>query len=173
MNKSLAYVFAAAALLAPPLLLVSDLLLVMFMSEPGLFAQRVALSLFVPATVGAALLARDRARWQITAGAALAALGAIAIVIRPGFLAAPTRPPAVLFPLGLLVMSGAMIGSTVSRRVAALIGAGALLYPLAHQSGVPAALIGGDVILLVAFWILAIRALNPKSQDPSPTSLVS
>lgn len=173
MNKSLAYVFAAAALLAPPLLLVSDLLLVMFMSEPGLFTQRVALSLFVPAIVGAALLARDRARWQITAGAALAVLGAIAIVARPGFLAAPTRPPAVLFPLGLLVMSGAMIGSTVSRRVAALIGAGALLFPLAHQSGVPAALIGGDVILLVAFWILAARALNPTSLDPRPTSQVS
>jgi hypothetical protein len=76
----------------------------------------------------------------------------------------------VLFPLGLLVLSGAMIGSTVSRRVAALIGAGALLFPLAHMSGVPAALIGDDIIFLVAFWSLGTRMLNPKPQVPNPKS---
>jgi hypothetical protein len=91
-------------------------------------------------------------------------------VIRPAFLVAPTRPPAVLFPLGLLVLSGAMIGSTVSRRVAALIGAGALLFPLAHASGVPAALVAGDVIFLVAFWMLAGRMVRSESRIPSPES---
>jgi hypothetical protein len=156
------YVAAGAAFLAPAALLVSDVLLIMFISEAGLLMQRVALSVFVPAIVGIAVLAHDRAQWQIGAGAALAALGAIAIVIRPGFLAAPTRPPAVLFPLGLLVMAGAMIGSTVSRRVAALVAAGALLFPLAHQSGVPAALIASDVILLVAFWMLGARMVKGR-----------
>jgi hypothetical protein len=162
MRTPLARLAAGAAFLAPPVLLVSDVLLIMFISDVGLLTQRVALSLFVPAIVGVAVLAHDRARWQIAAGAALAVLGAIAIVIRPGFLAAPTRPPAVLFPLGLLVMSGAMIGSTVSRRVAALVGAGALLFPLAHQSGVPAALIGSDVIFVGAFWMLGARMLKGR-----------
>ena len=162
MREPLASLAAGAAFLAPPVLLASDVLLIMFISDAGLLTQRIALSLFVPAIVGVALLAHDRAQWQIAAGAALAVLGAMAIVIRPGFLAAPTRPPAVLFPLGLLVMSGAMIGSTASRRVAALVGAGALLFPLAHQSGVPAALIGGDVIFLVAFWMLGARMVKGR-----------
>jgi hypothetical protein len=65
----------------------------------------------------------------------------------------------------LLVLSGAMIGSTVSRRVAALIGAGALLFPLAHMSGVPAALIGGDAIYLTAFWMLAPRMKQPRATE--------
>jgi len=92
-------------------------------------------------------------------------LGAFAIVIQQSSLAAPTRPPAVLFPLGLLVLSGAMIGTTVSRRVAALIAAGALLFPLAHQSGVAAALLGGDVIFLAAFWSLARRMTRPRATE--------
>ena len=143
--------------------MVSDILLIMFISEPGLMMQRIALITFVPAIIGVAVLAHDRARWQMGAGAGLVVLGALAIVIRSSFLAAPTRPPAVLFPLGLLVMSGAMIGSTVSRRIAALIGAGALLFPLAHISGVPAALIAGDVVFLAAFWPLATRMIRSES----------
>jgi hypothetical protein len=170
MYKPLGYLTAAAAYLGPLLLLASDVLLVLFISTPGLLLQRVALGVLIPAIAGVAVLAHDRAQWQVGAGAALAALGALAIVIRPAFLVAPTRPPAVLFPLGLLVLSGAMIGSTVSRRIAALIGAGALLFPLAHMSGVPAALIGGDIIFLVAFWSLGTRMLNPKPQLPNPKS---
>jgi hypothetical protein len=167
-RKPMAYLAAGCAFLAPPLLLVSDILLIMFISAPGLLLQAIALCLFVPAIVGIAVFAHERAAWQAGAGAGLAVLGAIAIVLRSSFLAAPTRPPAVLFPLGLLVLSGALIGSKVSRRVAALIGAGALLFPLAHFSGVPAALIGGDVIFLAAFWSLARRMANPKSQIPNP-----
>jgi hypothetical protein len=162
-NKPLRYLAAGSAFLAPPLLLVSDILLMQFISEPGLLVQRIALIVFVPAIVGVAMLAHHRARWQMGAGAALAVLGALAIVIRQGLLAAPTRPPAVLFPLGLLVLSGAMIGTTVSRRIAALIAAGALLFPLAHMSGVPAALIGGDLIFLAAFWSLATRMTRAES----------
>ena len=170
MYQPLRYLAAGAAFLAPTVLLVSDILLILFISTPGLTLQAIALSLFVPAIIGVAVFADERARWQITAGAGLAVLAALAMVIRPAVLAAPTRPPAVLFPLGLLVMSGAMIGSKVSRRVAALIAAGALLFPLGHLSGVPAALIGNDLIFLVAFWALAMRMANPKSQIPNPKS---
>ncbi|HEY3044791.1 MAG TPA: hypothetical protein VGJ39_12235, partial [Vicinamibacterales bacterium] len=166
MYKPLTYTAAAAAFVAPPLLLVSDILLIRFISEPGLLVQRIALGVFIVAIAGVALYTRGRAQWQAGGGAALAVLGALAIVIRPSFLAAPVRPPAVLLPLGLLVLSSAMIGSNVSRQVAAFIAAGALLYPLAHQSGVPAALIGGDVIFLIAFWSLGRRMTNPKPQIP-------
>jgi hypothetical protein len=166
MSRVLAYLAAGAAFLAPPVLLVSDVLLILFISTPGLTLQAVALALFVPAIVGVVMFARGRARWQMTAGAALAVLGAVAMVIRPGFLAAPTRPPAVVFPLGLLVMSGALIGSRVSRRVAALIGAGALLFPLGHLSGSPAALVGADLLFLVAFWTVAARMA--REAEPSP-----
>ena len=55
----------------------------------------------------------------------------------------------------------------MSRRVAALIGAGALLFPLAHVSGVPAALIAGDVIFLAAFWSLARRMTRVEPRSPS------
>ena len=163
MRHLFAYLTAGAAFLAPLLLLVSDILLVQLKSEPGLMTQRIALSVFIIAIAGVAVYARGRAPWQIRGGAALAILGALAIVIRQSFLAAPVRPPAVLLPLGLLVMSSAMIGSNVPRQVAAFIAAGALLFPLARQSGVPAALIGGDVILLIAFWSLGRRMTNQAS----------
>ena len=145
MRKPLAYFTATAALLAPALLLASDILLLLFMSEPGLAAQRVALGVFAVAIVGVAVLSHDRAQWQITGGAALAILGAIAIVIRPGFLVAPTRPPAVLFPL-------------------------------AQMSGVPAALIGADIIFLTAFSTLAMMirvASRPDETSPRRAALDS
>jgi hypothetical protein len=41
-------------------------------------------------------------------------------------------------------------------------GAGALMFPLAHQSGVPAALIGCDVIFLVALWMLGARMVKGR-----------
>jgi len=156
----LAFLAAAAAYVAPAALLAADVALVMYISTPGLFLQKIAMALFVPAIGGAAILAHDRAQWQVMAGAGLAAIGAAAIVLTPEALVVPTRVPAVLFPLGLLVLSAAMIGSAVSRRVAALIAAGALLFPLAHVSGVPAALIGDDVIFLAAFWMLAPRMMR-------------
>ena len=153
---------AGAAYVAPVVLLSADVALVRFMSTPGLALQRIGLALLVPAIAGAAMLAHDRARWQVGAGAVLAGVGAAAIAWTPEVLVTPTRPPAILFPLGLLVLSAAMIGSAAPRRVAALIGAGALLFPLAHVSGVAAALLGDDIIFLAAFWLLAPRMLRPS-----------
>ena len=152
MRKAFVYVAAAAAFVAPPVLLLSDVLLILFISEAGLLAQRAALAVFVVALGGVAAFAGGRGQWQAAAGAGVAVLGTVAIVVRQSFLAAPIRPPAILLPLGLLVMAGALIGSRVSRRMAALIGAGAILFPLAHQSGEPAALILTDLLWLVSFW---------------------
>src|SRR5258705_1303463 len=108
MYKPLGYLTAAAAYLGPPLLLASDVLLVLFISTPGLLLQRVAFGVLIPAIAGVAVLAHDRAQWQVGAGAALAAPGALAILIPPAFLFAPPRPPAVLVPLGVAVLSGAL-----------------------------------------------------------------
>jgi len=81
------YVAAGSAYLAPPLLLASDILLIQFISEPGLLVQRIALIVFMPAIAAVVVLAHHRARWQVGAGAAIAIVGALAIVIRQGLLA--------------------------------------------------------------------------------------
>jgi hypothetical protein len=67
-------------------------------------------------------------------------------------------------------MSGAILGSATSRRAAVLMGVAALLFPFGHISGLPPLLIGGDVLLLAAFWILAPQMANPKTQIPRPKS---
>ena len=166
----LVYVTAVAAVVAPPLLVASDIALVMFISTPGLILQRLALALFAPAVAGVTLVAHSRLRWAAALGAGLAAIGAIAIVRRPETLVIALFPPAVLFPIGLLVMSGAMLGSATSRRAAVLMGVAALLFPFGHISGLPPLLLGGDVLLLAAFWMLALlmAKTNPKSQIPNP-----
>ena len=144
----------------------------MFISTPGLILQRLALALFVLAVAGVALVARSHLRWAAVLGAALAAVGAIAIVRRPETLVIALFPPAVLVPIGLLVMSGAILGSATSRRAAVLMAVGALLFPFGHISGLPPLLIGGDVLLLAAFWMLALQMANanPKTQIPNPKS---
>jgi hypothetical protein len=170
------YLAAGSASLAPPLLLASDVLLIQFISEPGLLVQRIALMVFVPAIAGVAVLGHARARWLTWSGAMLAILGALAIVVRQSVLAAPMRPPAVLFPVGLLVMSAGMISSVAARRIAALVAAGALLFPFAHVSGVGVALILSDVGLLAAFWLLAaslIRHRAPGVVTPAPGAVHS
>ena len=163
MNTPLRYVAAGSAYLAPPLLLASDLLLIQFISEPGLLVQRIALIVFIPAIAAVVIVAHHRARWLVAIGAAVAIFGAAAMVIRQGFLAGPMRPPAVLFPLGLLVLSIAMSGTTISRLIPALIAAGALLFPLGHMSGVAAVLLGGDAMFLAAFWAVAVRMMRAAS----------
>jgi len=168
----LVYVAAVAAVVAPPLLVASDIALVMFISTPGLILQRLGLALFAPAVAGVTLLAHSHLRWAAVLGAALAAIGAIAIVRRPESLVIALFPPAVLFPIGLLVVSGAILGSATSRGAAVLMGVAALLFPFGHISGLAPLLIGGDVLLLAAFWILALQMAepNPKSQIPKPKS---
>jgi len=168
----LAYVAAAAAVAAPPLLVASDIALVMFISTPGLILQRLALALFAPAVAGVTLVAQGHFRWAAVLGAALAAVGVIAIVLRPETLVIALFPPAIFFPLGLLVTSGAIVGSATSSRAAVLMGVGALLFPFGHISGLPPLLIGGDVLLLAAFWMLAMQmaTANPRSHIPKPKS---
>lgn len=166
----LVYVTAVTAVVAPPLLVASDIALVMFISTPGLILQRLALALFAPAVVGVTLLTQSHLRWAAVLGAALAAIGAIAIVRRPETLVIALFPPAVLFPIGLLVLSGATLGSAPSGRAAVLMGVGALLFPFGHISGLAPLLIGGDVLLLAAFWMLALQMASLTTQNLNPRS---
>src|SRR5258705_13531926 len=100
MYKPLAWLAAGAAFLAPPLLLASDILLLLFVSEPGLMLQAVALVLFVPAIAGVAGVGGGRAPWQTGGGGPLTGPRALGVVLRPHGVAAPTRPPPGVFPLG-------------------------------------------------------------------------
>jgi hypothetical protein len=156
-NKPLRYVAAGSAYLAPPLLLLSDILLDPFISEPGLLVQRIALIRVHAGAIRGRPCSHDRrASGQMGGRCGARVLGALAIVIRQGFLAAPIRPPRCCFPS----VSGLVWRNDWHNRfarVAALIAASALLFPLAHMSGAPVALIGGDVLLLAAFWSLAKR----------------
>lgn len=65
-----------------------------------------------------------------------------------------TLAPGLLFPLGLLLLSVALFrrGSIPAAFALAL---GAVLFPIGHAVGLPLALIGGDVVLLCAFVLLA------------------
>jgi hypothetical protein len=42
---------------------------------------------------------------------------------------------------------------------------GAILFPIGHAIGLPAVLIGGDVMLLVAFVLLAARTATRRPHD--------
>jgi uncharacterized protein YciI len=104
------------------------------------------------ALIGVAAGARGRAQWQIGGGAALAVLGALAIVIKQSFLAAPVRRPRCCCRR----LAGDVRSVDRLNRVpphGALIAAGAILFPLAHQSGVPAALILCDLLLVVVVLV--------------------
>jgi hypothetical protein len=63
--------------------------------------------------------------------------------------------PGVLFPLGNLILALALFRA---RRLGAIasctLALGALLFPIGHAIGIPAALIGGDVVLAAAFALI-------------------
>jgi hypothetical protein len=69
--------------------------------------------------------------------------------------AAPIFVPGVLFPLGNLILALALFRA---RRLGAIasctLALGALLFPIGHAIGIPAALIGGDVVLAAAFALI-------------------
>jgi len=172
MHQPLAYFAAGAAFAAPAMLLASDVLLLRFVSEPGLALQKVALIVFVPALAWVPALVQGRARWLAIGGAAVSAIGAIAIVVRPTMLNIPLVPPAVLFPLGLLVLAVVMNRAGAWRGEPYLLAAGALIFPPAHISGVAAALVLCDILLIAAFWMLAGHMAHAKSQIPNSKSQV-
>lgn len=78
-------------------------------------------------------------------------------------LAATTLMPGALFPLGFLLLSVALLRSREFPTAAVvLLGVGAILFPIGHAVGVTPALIGGDVVLVVAMsWIASHLRARP------------
>jgi len=65
-----------------------------------------------------------------------------------------TLVPGILFPLGLLVLSAGFMRSRVlPLRASLALALGAVLFPVGHAAGFVPALILGDVILLIAFFL--------------------
>ena len=145
----------------------------------------VAFVLFVPAVIGLEAVIHRRAPILALTGGALALIGAIAgatmqaffravIVLRNGGLsdavttlrqesaiALTTLMPGIFFPVGLLILAIGLWRSRVAPAwMAAVLAAGAVLFPIGHAAGFRPALILGDVVLLVAFAGVAAR-INP------------
>lgn len=78
-----------------------------------------------------------------------------------------TVAPGLFFPLGMLMLGVALaVGRQVPRGAALLLCLGALLFPVGHAVGIPAALIGGDLVLLAALgWIAAEVRRWPGAWD--------
>ncbi len=102
---------------------------------------------------------------QAVVGGVLAVAGTLGLFMEPALLARPTMMPAVLFPLGLFLIAAAVVGSPVlPRRGAALLAAGAVLFPLGHGVDAVVAVLGGDLVLLAAFGALAPALWNPAGR---------
>jgi hypothetical protein len=66
-------------------------------------------------------------------------------------LALSTLVPGIFFPIGLLILAVALYRArAVPMWSAALLGLGAVLFPVGHAVGLAPALVGGDLVLLAA-----------------------
>ncbi len=185
---------------APTLLLAADVMQVIggFDFE-WTIVMWISFVLFVPAILGAVHLLRNRADYLGLLGGAFCVIGALAgagmmtifrlnavltaggagdlaPVIESAFKARPALPmsifmPGALFPLGFIVLAVGLYRARVSSVwLALLLAFGGVLFPIGHAVGVTAALLGGDVVLLIALgwlgWQVLTRVVNWE-QPPS------
>jgi hypothetical protein len=127
-------------------------------------------SALVGTMAGAAMQVLFRTR-AVLEGAAIdpaaraAAMGAIE---GSAPLALSTLVPGIFFPIGLLVLAVALYRSrAVPAWSAALLGSGAVLFPVGHAVGLTPALIGGDLVLLAALAPIG-ASLFRGSGSPAP-----
>jgi hypothetical protein len=146
----------------------------------------IAFVIFVPALFALGHVARLRAPTMGVVAAAITVVGAIAgasmqVLFRTAavlesapmsgasqhaveealsthpLLGVTTLVPGILFPLGLILLAVVLTRHHVGATPATvLLGLGGVLFPIGHAAGVPVALIGGDLVLLVALSWLAL-----------------
>lgn len=76
-----------------------------------------------------------------------------------------TLAPGILFPIGLLALAIGLPRSRVSLSLAL----GAILFPIGHAVGFAPALLGGDLVLLLAFLLLFLDLKgDPRSSRFKP-----
>lgn len=131
-------------------------------------------SALVGTMAGAAMQVLFRTR-AVLEGAAIdpaaraAAMGAIE---GSAPLALSTLVPGLFFPIGLLVLAIALHRArAVPVWSAALLGLGAVLFPVGHAAGLVPALIGGDLVLLAALAPIGASLFRGAgSRAPAPAA---
>lgn len=69
-----------------------------------------------------------------------------------------TLVPGILFPVGLLILAvGIRRARVMPRTVPLTLALGAILFPVGHAVGLLPALIGGDLVLVAAFFLLYVN----------------
>lgn len=148
--------------------------------------------LFVPAIFGATHLAARSGKRLALVGGALAYIGCMAgasmqvlfrvwavlneagsertveLLRSSGKLIASTQMIGILFPIGLLVLAVSLYRSRVVQPLIALsLAGGALLFPLGRIAGLLVGVLGGDLLLTLAFGVIGRRLLSAESLQPS------
>lgn len=174
------------AVLAPLLLLVGDCLAIANMNSiwwtlllwlsfvcfiPALVALVVAVSRSTPvlAAVGGVVvligtMAGAGMQAYFRAGIVLEHAGheaAVAFLRTQRVMLLTSQVPGICFPIGLLLLSFALWRSRLAPAwVSGTLALGAVLFPIGHAVRVSWALVGGDVVLAVAFAALAVYVMR-------------
>jgi hypothetical protein len=181
------------SILAPLVMLGADCFLLItdrrFEWTIGLWLSFV---LFVPAIFGATHLAARGGKRLAFVGGALAYVGCMAgasmqvlfrvwavlneagseqtveLLRSSGKLIASTQMIGILFPIGLLVLAVSLYWSRAVHPLVALsLAGGALLFPLGRIAGLLVGVLGGDLLLTLAFAVIGRRLLSAESLQPS------
>jgi hypothetical protein len=185
-NHQFIRIAGISAILAPLMLLAGDLLLVVGGRRfEWTVALWLAFVLFVPAIFGLTYFAVANGDRMALAGGASAFFGAIAgasmqilfrvyvvleeaaatqavELLRSTFkLIATTQMIGIFFPIGLILLSISLYRSRAVKPIlAALLAAGAVLFPIGRIGGFAWAFIGSDILLTAAFGLIGWHILT-------------
>jgi hypothetical protein len=175
------------AFLAPLFLLIGDTIAVInFRSISWTLLLWLSFLCFVPALAGLAIAVQQRAPLLGLIGGIVVLIGtmagagmqacfrtfillqhggqdsAVAFLRTQSVMPITTQMPGLGFPVGLLILAAGIWRSRIAPAwVAGVLALGAVLFPIGHAIRVSWALIGGDLVLLVAFGAIAQRILSP------------
>lgn len=175
------------AFLAPLILLIGDTIAVInFLSISWTLLLWLSFLCFIPALAGLAIAVQQRAPLLGLVGGMVVLIGTMAgagmqayfragILLQQGgqdnavaflrtqsVMPLTTQVPGIAFPVGLLILAAAIWRSRIAPAwIAGVLAIGAVLFPIGHAARVSWALLGGDLVLLVAFVAIAQRILSP------------
>jgi hypothetical protein len=174
------------AFLAPLLLLIGDTIAVTnFLNISWTLLLWLSFLCFIPALAGLAIAVQQRAPLLGLIGGIVVLIGtmagagmqayfrtfillqlggqdsAIAFLRTQSVMPLTTQVPGIAFPVGLLILAAGIWRSGIGPGwVAGVLALGAVLFPIGHAVRVSWALLGGDLVLLVAFAAIAQRIFS-------------
>ncbi|HEX8707819.1 MAG TPA: hypothetical protein VF723_06115 [Pyrinomonadaceae bacterium] len=177
------------AMLAPLVLIIGDaMLLTGELRFEWTIALWVSFVLFAPAIIGLTYLAAANGSRLALLGGASAFVGCLAgasmqvffrvwaVLYEAGSpqtiellrsskkLVASTQMIGIFFPLGLLILAACLYRRHLLSPIAPLSLAGAaILFPLGRIAGLLVGVVGGDLLLLVSFFLIGRRLLSAQS----------